>query len=444
MDTSRHPLEDMVADTKPHTSSEHQSGENILTDKKPAPPTNLEIVNHKNHISLTGIDCPALLLSPDLKIKWQNRKAIDQIWHQTNLADNGATSPCVFDLLFDPLFKRHIANFINCLEFFISHILNILTPEQIHQAVKRLSNDKQEVLRSILERLEHSHKQHSNTVSYLHLILRNGQQLCFEVVATTFQEGRLLVFETLDQKKKLSGTQTVQNVVNRFERIRRQPNPIKTPYIVLSASLNNASTFRMEMLSDEYWRLINDLCCRNMETVEKYGGIFGQHIENGFYAHFLPGDDSEINPLDIIECALEIKATMVDLGREWKIRKRWLHDVSLNICIHWENEYIGILPSSVGDIVVSFGEGLRVGASICQLAEDGQIWASKPLISKIPSSKYNKLRFGIHRTDEFSRPTLIRGGFLCAKNISVTQKIITTENDSLNSLPVTQIFDLQD
>lgn len=235
---------------------------------------------------------------------------------------------------------------------------------------------------------------------------------------------------------------SLPRIKQHFDRIRRQPDSVKTPYVLLAAQLNKASIMRDQMLSDEYRRLINDLCQRCLFKIEQYDGIFGKHIESGFFAYFLPDPDRSEDILNIIECVLEIKQLMIDLGREWKIRKDWLHDVELNMGLHWEKEYVDLLRSSTGEIINSFGDGLQVAVEISQLARDGQIWATKTLFRQLTPDSHKQLRFGILRPDMPQRRPFIRNGFAHVKDVFDSSQSNATIQEGFNLLLVTQIFDL--
>ncbi len=198
---------------------------------------------------------------------------------------------------------------------------------------------------------------------------------------------------------------------------------------------------RAEMLAEDHWRLINALCQRCLRSVERFGGVFGQHADNGFFAYFLVDQNAEAEAMTAIQCALQVKAEAIELGRQWKISKDWPRDINLNIVLNHEKAYLGTLPSSSGDIITNFGEGLRVARAIARLTEDGEIWATKPVISRLPTAKIESLRFGIRRTDGTQQKQFLRNGFATVGSLFDLQRANGSLEDEMYVLPITQIFD---
>lgn len=442
MDSSRHPLEAMIAERKP---SDKSANPNQIKDK-PKAPGKVEIINQHSTlpqtIDLDKIEHPALLFNSQLKIVWQNTLAMEKIWHNPAGWDHNIPRLDMFELFFDPVFKRNVANFSKCMEFFLYQICAMVTEEQLRKRINTLDHDLKAYVLSLLEQMDLKNSTESGNRTYLHQNMRNGEMLSFEVAATNFNEGRLLVFDLQENPNNLLQSEQHQHIKRHFEKLRRQPGPVRTPYVLLAAQLNKASTLRTQMLPDEYHRLIHDLCQKSLVKIEEYGGIFGKHIESGFFVYFLSDSDRPEKLMQIIKCVFEIKQLMIDLGREWKIRKDWLHDVKLNMSLHWENEYVDILSSSIGDSVTSYGQGLQVAAVISQLARDGQIWATKTLIQQLTTTAHKQLRFGILRPDSIRNRPFIRNGFACIEEVFGSVKTNTTLEKGFNLLPVTQIFDL--
>jgi class 3 adenylate cyclase len=447
MNYSQHPLETILIDNKPSVScAKLPPTSHSLIENKPKAPGKIELTCHSNTlpntIDLDKIQGPALLLNSQLKIVWQNTQAMENIWHTSTGWDHYIPGPDIFELFFDPAFQRNVANFSNCIKFFLYQICAMATEEHLRKRIQTLDKDPKAVILSLLGQMGLMDSTESVYRSYLHQTLRSGEMLSFEVVAINLNEGRLLVFELQKNPNNLLQSEPHQHIKHHIEKLRRQPEPVKTSYVLLVAQLNKADIFRTQMLADEYRRLIHDLCRKSLYKVEQYGGIFGKHIESGFFVYFLSDPDRSEKLLKIIECAFEIKQLMIQLGREWKIRKDWLHDVELNMGLHWEHEYVDILRSSAGEAITSFGDGLQVAAAISQLAQDGQIWATKALIQQLSTASHKQLRFGILRPDSLRYQPFIRNGFAFIEEVFDPKKTNILRDKGFHLLPVTQIFDL--
>jgi hypothetical protein len=68
----------------------------------------------------------------------------------------------------------------------------------------------------------------------------------------------------------------------------------------------------------------------------------------------------------------------------WKLRQSWLHDIEINMGIHYDMEYVGILTSALGDCLTSFGSALSTAPRVlAHMSQNGQLWATKALINGI-------------------------------------------------------------
>jgi class 3 adenylate cyclase len=438
MDSSRHPLEAMVI----QSNSCNHSASTDAPFNKPKAPSKLEFWEPKqvpsaSMIDLSGIDRPALLLNSQAKIKWQNKAAKKHIWHSAG-AVNTTTVCGIFDLLFDPVFKRQVANYSDCLKFFVYQLYTYLPKDRLLSSIRMMNEEQKATVSTLVDKLDPSDPTHRSTMRYLHQILKDGSSRTYEVAATNFQQERLLVFELQEAAQQQRHPVVLKPPPPRAVNL---PETVKVPYILLAAQLDNAVTLRYEMLADEYQRLISDLCLKCLTKIEHHGGVFGKHIESGFFAYFYLDQDRETVPIRFIECIFEIQEMMVDLAREWKIRKCWSHDIKLNMGLHWEKGYLGRLMTSVGEMLTSYGVGLQVAGSISQLAQDGQIWATKALINQIPPQIQIQLRFGILRPGGHRHQNFIRKGFAPVKDIFAEKHAAVFLDESMHQLPITQIFD---
>ncbi len=413
--------------------------------KKPEAPRHIQITEQVESrtpsINLSGLKLPALLFNSDLEIVWQNAGAIEKIWQRKAAANNGNPSLNILDLIFDLSFKRQVANFSQCLEFFLGQIRSILSADEVRNLVSGMPVERIDVLLPLLEKMYDWDAQSELFGGYLKVKMRSGRQTAFNVVALNCGEGRLLIFDPYPEDASNDHRTAEKSVTNRFEQIQRQPKPVMTPTFLLAAEVSRAAILRTELLPDDHWRLINSICRACLGRIEQFGGIFGQHVGHGFFAYFLPGQNTEVDGMKVIECALDLKAEAVALGRKLKISKDWPHDIDLNIGIHFEKAYVGTLPLSSGDMLTSFGEGLRVASTISHCVEDGQIWATKPVIGRIPANKQNALRFGLLRTNQQQHKRFMRNAFIPIGSAFNLPPDGESYQDALGFLPITQIFD---
>ena len=394
------------------------------------------------YLSPRTIHAPALLLDKTLRIAWQNQAADSRIWHFAK--SNGAGMPArphLFDRIFDPQFQRKVKNWRQCLIFFIQQALMLMSKEDLLQVITERGDQQRDMIEAILVDIEPPAEKDAFSTR-LRQILRDGVVLTYWVVVTTFDQGRLIVFESSSETQGDSRGEIAAELAQRMEMIRQHPHPVKMSLYVLGARLNQANTLRTEMLDEEYSRLLNRIWQSSIETVAQYSGIFCSYNGDGFLSLFIPADESEENPLHIIQCALELKSRMSEIGREWKIRKGWLHDIELNIGITSGNEYMVSIPTFLGDNVMPLGDTLQLSGCLSVLASSGQIWTTKELINRLAPNDLRQLRFGIFRKDDH-RQVFVAKCFSRIRDLINISEVPFDISGDLGATAVTQIFDRQ-
>jgi len=307
-----------------------------------------------------------------------------------------------------------------------------------------MNQRQKDVVSAILARQDAGYGKANIFSGHLRQVLTNGQIRLFNVTAVDFSEGRLLAFVPVPIEEGPAARLHSYDIERRYEIVRRHPNPINIGFSVLSTHLNNSLTLETELLPEEYCRLVNDLCMRCIDTIERFGGVFLKNSGSGFAAYFLPVDEyDEETSINAIKCALNLRSQMVDLSREWKIRRSWMHEIELNMGIHHENGYVGILTTSLGESLTSFGSALSIATDLSRLSPNGQIWVTKTLINGIPITIQNQLRFGIQRSDSHRHPVFIQSSFANIGDLLENGSLSARSCKEIKDMAVTQIFDLQ-
>ena len=98
-----------------------------------------------------------------------------------------------------------------------------------------------------------------------------------------------------------------------------------------------------------------------------------------------------------INCAIELTELAYDFsklcGRSYGIDQ----NVHLNIGLHEGQEFFGTIRSGGGVEFTALGSSLKVARRLSELAADGEIWATKELVSRIPAEKIDHFTFGVFR-----------------------------------------------
>jgi class 3 adenylate cyclase len=456
MESSQHPLDAIAGNNIMQTHKEQSapscsidSDDQDQTDKtgresSPANKSARSMVPAPHALNLSGLKSPAIILDNSMRVIWQNKMAIDDIWYRSRTANNGNPTPDIFDLLFDQQFQLTVDNWRQWASFFTQQVMGFIPAETLQDRIDQMNHRQRNVISSIVDRQSAEQAKGETFHGYLRQVLTKGEIRTFSATVIDFSEGRLIVFVIIAQPDSPTARlRSGDDIQRRYDVVRRQPNPIKVGISVLSACLNNSIVFKTELLSDEYCRLVNDLCRMCIETIEQFGGCFLKHSDNGLSAYFLSVDEhDEDTAMNAVKCALMLKAKMSDLSREWKLRKSWLHDIEINIGIHYDIEYVGILISALGESLTSFGSALSTATGLSHMAHSGQIWATKALINGMTETARTQLRFGIHRPDNHRPQVFIKNCFAKLRDLPGSGALSSEFCEELESVAVTQIFDL--
>lgn len=390
-------------------------------------------------LSLDSIKAPGLLLDRQLRIVWQNKSARTQIWHQTSSINSSTSQPLVFDLLFDPRFQNKVGNWRQWATFFLRHAQGLLPPADLKKIIEQQSDRPYDVLEAILADALPAFG--DNLFSgRLRQVLATGALISFWVVGADFAEGRLLLFDQTPDDPIRTDMAKSGDFDQRLESVRQSSRPAKQPFYVLAARLNKADALRTEMLAEEYSRLLNRVWKAAIDIIEQSGGMVNHPGSSALIGYFLPLNEGDTTPQQLIQCALELKAQMVELGREWKVRKGWLNNIELNIGLHYGDEYLGAIQSATGELLMTFGDTLQVASCLAQLATNGQIWATKKLMNQLPAQEVKNLRFGIFRHDNRQQVFIARYFSRVCDLTGIGNRMVEINND-IGMMAVTQLFD---
>jgi len=454
MESTRHPLDAIggnkagaavAGQTTPSDSTHSEINDQPDNACRESALTNNSVRLTAPHaLNLSGLKSPAIILDRSMRTIWQNMMAIDQIWHRSRTANNGNPTPDIFDLLFDQQFQLAVDNWRQWVSFFTRQVIGIVSADALENRIDQMNHRQRDLISTIVDRQKDRHEQRNPFDSSLRQVLTDGGIRHFDITAIDFNEGRLMVFVLIADREAPLANLHSHNIRRRYDIVRRQPNPIKVGFSVLSAYLNNSISLKTELLSDEFCRLISDLCRMCIDTIEQFGGYFQKHSDSGLSAYFLPVDkQDEDTAISAIRCALALKANMFELSRKWRLRKSWLHDIELNMGIHNDIEYVGILTSAMGDNLTSFGSALNIATALAHMSHNGQLWATKALINSITETVRAQLNFGIHRPDSHRHQVLIQNTFAKVRDLPRSSDLSAQFCNELEGVAVTQIFDLQ-
>ncbi len=457
MDATQHPLDAIASGniipaakeqlSRPDATGSDTNNQSENTSKEPPSMGNRSVrstTSVPHVLKLSGLNSPAIILDKSLRVIWQNRLAIDHIWCRSRTANNGNPTPDIFDLLFDQHFRQEVDNWRQWVSFFTWHMTGFIPSETLKQRLDQMSGRQKDMVSAIATRQKSESAKGYAIGTNLRQIRSDGDIQRFEAATIDFNEGRLFVFVAQDNQKGSPALAHSQNIQRRYDFFRSRANPVKVEFSVLAARLNHAGVLKTQLLADEYCRLVNDICRISIDIAETHGGCIAKHSDSALSAYFLRLDEEDDETaVDTIRCALAIKNRMIDLSREWKLRKSWTQDIALNIGIHHDIGYMGIIRSSVGDSLSSFGDALNIASELAALSQNGEIWATKPLIAGMMESARTKLRFGIQHPDSYRHYVLIQNSFAKVRDLQGADQSPANLYAELQDVAVAQIFDLE-
>jgi adenylate cyclase len=221
----------------------------------------------------------------------------------------------------------------------------------------------------------------------------------------------------------------------------RESIPSFFSFSVLVADLQDSFRICAELPSEEYFSLIHQIWKCMERSLKKYSGVNGRHPSERMVYYFLK--DSHPNYLmNAILCALELRESMLNLNNEWKIGKKWLNELFMNIGINEGEEYFGSIPELPSIALTAFGDSINHAAHLSDIARDGSIWTTKNFMRQLSEEDRKKIRYGIRRRQQ-DREVLIENGFSMFRNLIPPDSIISRDFSYISNIPVTEVLNVR-
>ena len=346
-------------------------------------------------VTLENIKSPAYLINRNFEIEWINREAEDQIFKRAIRLIDDSESRNIFKLLFDWEFHNHVRNWEEIVTFHLTSLKSIFPKNIISELYEGIS----ESTVSFLEKIYDGHATSAENVvnkNHIKFVKQDESVEPYEVYTLFFREGIFFVYISANSEND----EIRQFLFNRQRVINEllgQRMPSMVSLCVLVADIQDSVKISAELPPFEYFELINQLWKTLVGSFEKYQGIHGKHSGDGFLYYFIKKPGSNYI-LDAIHCALELREKMTEFSNEWKIRKKWLNDLHLNIGINEGKEFFGSIRTSVIEYT-ALGDTINYAGRLSDFARFGSIWTTKNLLNKLSSEELNDIHFGISRKE---------------------------------------------
>lgn len=429
-----HPLESIVCNIKPPDSEiKIESGSTVSRIDLQTSPVSLP------KLSFASLRAPAIFINNDLNIIWQNKLAMEEIWHHTPMMRNTSEPTSVFQIIFNANFQSLVENWRPWAVFFLKHGIDMSSRKHVDEVIETQSERCIGELRLLTADLAHSNngKGRNERISQ---IQTRGTTIRYQVTSVDFTEGQLLIF---NEDKTVAVTHSFNRLSDHEKDIDardKDTEPVEKPIYFIAARLSNAEALQIEMLPGEHSQLLSHIWKNSVETIEQFGGMVVDIKANSLLGLFISEDLSDDEAMNVIQCALELKSMMNSTGRQWKNRSGWQRHLELNLGIHHCDEYVGSISTGDGNCLTTFGNGRQTVARLAAVAANGEIWASKDLFKKLSPDALQRVQFGVFRSEN-QRRRLIEHGFDRICNLSRNGLPTDDNSRSFSPMIATQIFD---
>jgi len=395
----------------------------------------IKIEDSNLQLNIENIPYPAYLINPNFEIEWINSEAEDLVFNKTVRTITRLESRNIFKLFFSWEFHEQLTNWEDIIAFHMNILKISLTKDRIAGLYDGISEKEQNYLEKIFDKKvapTEVQRGHAQVV----FAKRDDTPQPYQVYTVFFREGTFFVFVPSERQDHdvIEFLACRQKVINDILR-RRMPSLVSL--CVLVADLQDSVKISAELLPGEYFELINELWKCLADSFDKYSGIYGKHAGDGMLYYFIKKPGSNYI-MDAIFCALEIREKMKGFSKDWKIKKRWLNDIYLNMGINEGQEFFGTVRSASNIEFTALGDSINYAGRLSDFARQGAIWTTKNLISKLDHEDLERIHFGTTRTEQ-DRDIFIENSFLRVIDVMDASQEKYKKFTDIATLPITEI-----
>lgn len=385
-------------------------------------------------VTICDITTPAYLVNLDYEIEWINKQAEDFIFHKKvrSMVDGGSRN--IFRLFLEQ-HKTRSEEITDLLGLHLTVLQKELNETDLSRLYAGISERGMQLLKNLLTSGLQCEPQQ---VYHLPAVISPPGHGPKNYILHTmkFREGTFFVYLPDE-----GANPDILSMLGQRERVindlLRHKMPTLMPLSVLVAGLQDSMRISAELLPAQYFELINGLWEATGPVFSKYKGVYGKHIGDGVLYYFLgrPGEDYIKN---CINCAVEVREVMSFFSDKWKGVKGWDRDLYLNTGINEGQEFFGTIRSANNIEFTALGDTINVAVRLSEFAADGQIWATKNLISRLPQEERNMLRFGVHHNNNPAN-RFIRDSFARVTDLVAGENNRYRDCCTIAGLPITEI-----
>lgn len=386
-------------------------------------------------VTIADISSPAYLINHNFEIEWINNPAEELIFNRHIKPIVDIESRNVFRLLLNEKLRKDVRNWQEIVQLHLTVLQNRISAHNLKSLYDGVKENEIRILSDLFAARSDSARENIYHLP-VNLIKSDSSSSSYRVHTMSFREGTFFVYVPTDSVNTalLDMLSHRDRVINELLRNRM---PSLVSLCVLVADLQDSVKISSELLPAHYFELINELWQIVGPTFEKYNGIYGKHAGDGMLYYFIhrPGVNYLINA---VNCAIEIREVMKELSSKWKLRKGWNNELFLNTGINEGQEFFGSIQSSNNIEFTALGDSINIAGRLSDLAQNGEIWTTKNLISRLTPEERNMIRFGVHQENRTGR-TFIRNSFARISDIITKENNHYRHLSAIAGLPITEI-----
>jgi len=386
-------------------------------------------------VTITDIKSPAYLINHNFEIEWINKPAENLIFDRDIKAIVDISSRNIFRLLLHDRLKDNEQNWKEILLLHLTVLQNGIDENNLTGLYEDITENEIDILADLYVEKNLSAPENIYNLPVT-LINSDKSRSSYWVHTMSFREGTFFVFIPTDSINTALLNMLSQRgkVINDLLKNRM---PSLVSLCVLVADLQDSVKISAELLPGQYFELINELWQTVGPTFEKYKGIYGKHAGDGMLYYFIqkPGVNYLINA---VNCALEMREIMKELSSKWRLRKGWNNELFLNTGINEGQEFFGTIQAANNIEFTALGDTINIAGRLSDLAQNGEIWTTKNLISRLRQDERNMIRFGVHQENQTGK-IFIRNSFSRISDIIKQDNLHNRHLSAIAGLPITEI-----
>jgi len=386
-------------------------------------------------VTIADIKSPAYLINHNYEIEWINKQAENEIFNRNIKAIVDIESRNIFRLLLNDKMRKDVRNWKETLLLHLTVLQDRIAKNNISDLYEDITENEIAILKEL-----YAEKSLSVQDNLYHLpvtlINEDRSRSSYWVHTMSFREGTFFVYVPTDSINNALLKMLSQRgkIINELLKNRM---PSLVSLCALVADLQDSVKISAELLPGQYFELINELWQAVGPTFEKYKGIYGKHAGDGMLYYFIhkPGVNYLINA---VNCAIEIREVMKELSSKWRLRKGWNNELYLNTGINEGQEFFGTIQAANNIEFTALGDTINIAGRLSDLAQNGEIWTTKNLISRLRQEERNMIRFGVHHQNQTGK-IFIRNSFSRISDIIKQDNLNNRHLSAIAGLPITEI-----